>query len=64
VVEGGVGLEGSRAYVKLRAVDSLTDRKVWADVFDCDLSDLVAVNARAADRIAAAIVSELRSPQH
>ena len=64
VVEGGVGLEGSRAYVKLRAVDSLTDRKVWADVFDCDLSDLVAVNARAADRIAAAIVSELRSPQN
>lgn len=63
VVEGGVGLEGSRAYVKLRAVDSLTDRKVWADVFDCDLSELVSVNARAADRIAAAIVAELRSPQ-
>jgi adenylate cyclase len=63
VVEGGVGLQGSRAYVKLRAVDSLTDRKVWADVFDCDVSELVAVNARAADRIAAAIVAELRSPQ-
>jgi len=59
VVEGGVGLQGSRAYVKLRAVDSLTDRKVWADVFDCDVSELVAVNARAADRIAAAIVAEL-----
>lgn len=63
VVEGGVGLEGSRAYVKLRAIDSLTDRKIWADVFDCDLSELVAVNARAADSIAAAIVTELRSPQ-
>jgi TolB-like protein len=63
VVEGGVGLEGSRAYVKLRAVDSFTDRKVWADVFDCDVSELVAVNARAADSIAAAIVAELRSPQ-
>lgn len=63
VVEGGVGLEGSRAYVKLRAVDSLTDRKVWADVFDCDVSELVAVNARAADSIAAAIVAELRSSQ-
>jgi TolB-like protein len=64
VVEGGVGLEGSRAYVKLRAIDSLTDRKVWADVFDCDVSELVAVNVRAADGIAAAIVAELRSPHH
>jgi TolB-like protein len=61
VVEGGVGVQGNRVYVKLRAVDSRTDRKVWADVFDCDLSELVAVNARAADRIAAAIVLELRS---
>ena len=61
VVEGGVGVQGNRVYVKLRAVDSRTDRKVWADVFDCDLSELVAVNARAADRMAAAIVLELRS---
>jgi len=63
VVEGGVGVQGSRAYVKLRAIDGLTDRKVWADVFDCDLSGLVAANARAADSIAAAIVAELRSSQ-
>lgn len=64
VVEGGVGLEGSRAYVKLRAVDSLTDRKVWADVFDFELSGLIAANARAADSIAAAIAVEMRGPQH
>jgi TolB-like protein len=63
VVEGGVGVQGSRAYVKLRAIDALTDRKVWADVFDCDLSGLVAANARAADSIAAAIVVELPSSQ-
>jgi adenylate cyclase len=61
VVEGGVGVQGSRAYVKLRAIDALTDRKAWADVFDCDLSGLVAANARAADSIATAIVVELRS---
>jgi len=63
VVEGGVGVQGSRVYVKLRAIDALTDRKVWADVFDCDLSELVAVNARAADSIAVAIEVELRSSQ-
>lgn len=61
IVEGGAGVQGSRAYVKLRAVDSRTDRKVWADVFDCDLSDLVAASVRAADNIAAAILAELRS---
>ena len=61
VVEGGIGFEGARAYIKLRCVDSRTDRKVWADVLDCDLSDLVAVNTRAADAIAAAIAGELRS---
>ena len=63
VVEGGVGVQGSRVYVRLRAIDALTDRKVWADVFDCDSSELVAVNARAADSIAVAIEVELRSSQ-
>jgi TolB-like protein len=61
VVEGGIGFEGTRAYLKLRCVDSLTDRKVWADVVDCDVSDVVAVTARAAKSIAAAIAAELRS---
>jgi len=61
VVEGGVGVEGSRVYVKLRAVDSRTDRKIWADVFDCDAGELVPVSARAADRIAEAIATSLRA---
>jgi TolB-like protein len=64
VVEGGVGVQGNRVYVKLRSVDSQTDRKIWADAFDCDVHDLVAVNARAADRIAAAIGAELRNSRH
>ena len=53
--------EGARAYIKLRCVDSRTDRKVRADVLDCDIGDLIAVNTRAADTIAAAILRELRS---
>jgi TolB-like protein len=61
MVEGGVGVEGTRAYVKLRCVDSLTDRKIWADVFDSELSDLVAVNTRAADAIEKAILAQLRT---
>ncbi len=59
IVEGGVGAEGSRIYLKLRAVDSLTDRKIWADVYDCELSQLVETNARAAAKIEAAIQSQL-----
>ena len=53
--------EGSRAYLKLRTVDARTDRKVWADVFDCELSELVAVSTQAADAMTAAIVAEMQS---
>ena len=63
VVEGGVGLEGTRAYVKLRVVDSLSDRKAWADSFDFELSELVPVTTRAASSIAAAIEAERQSSQ-
>ena len=60
VVEGGVGMEGDRVYVKLRAVDASTDRKVWADVFDCDSREIVAVSTGAAGGIASAIEAQLR----
>lgn len=60
VVEGGVGLESGRAYVKLRLVDSTSDRKAWADVFDCPLSEIVASSIHAADRIESAIIPRLR----
>jgi len=62
VVEGGVGLEGTRAYVKLRVVDSLSDRKAWADSYDFELSELVSANERVANSIAAAIEARLASP--
>lgn len=53
-------VEGSRAYIKLRLVDSTSDRKAWADVFDCPLNGLVASSIHAADRIESAIVPRLR----
>lgn len=59
IVEGGVGSEGSRIYVKLRAVDATTDRKIWADVYDYQLGQVVDANARAAAKIVAAIESQL-----
>ena len=62
VVEGGVGVGGNMVYVKLRAVDSLSDRKIWADVFDCEMKDMAERSARAAAAIAAAVETELRSP--
>lgn len=61
IVEGGVGAEGNRIYVKLRAVDALTDRKVWADVYDCEIGELVNVNARVAEEIAAAVGKKIQS---
>ncbi|HYP13564.1 MAG TPA: hypothetical protein VEQ63_06550 [Bryobacteraceae bacterium] len=61
VVEGGVGIEGGRAYVKLRAVDSKTDRKIWADVFDFEIRSLVSVSSQAARAIGSAIEAHMRS---
>jgi TolB-like protein len=61
VVEGGVGIEGDHTYLKLRLVDSTTDRKVWADVFDFTSSQLVPVSSRAGDVVGAAILAQLRS---
>jgi TolB-like protein len=60
VIEGGIGVEGDHAYIKLRAVDASTDRKVWADVFDCDSREIVAVSTRAAASIGSAIEAQLR----
>jgi TolB-like protein len=63
VVEGGVGSEGARIYVKLRVVDALTDRKIWADVYDCEPSQLVGVSTGVAAKIEAAIQSQLPTGQ-
>jgi TolB-like protein len=63
IVEGGLGAEGSRVYLKLRVVDSKTDRKVWADVYDCEVNQLVEVNSRAAAHIAAAVETQLARKQ-
>ena len=61
VVEGGIGFEGSRAYVKLRVVDANSDRKTWAEVYDFEMRDLIATNARVASELAAAIASARRA---
>jgi TolB-like protein len=61
IVEGGVGAEGPRMYVKLRVVDASTDRKVWADVFDCEQNRLAAESDRVAGEIGAALEKEFRT---
>jgi TolB-like protein len=63
VVEGGVGQEGDHAILKLRVIDSQTDRKIWADVFDFMPQEPLAVTSRAANLIGSAIASEVRDPE-
>jgi TolB-like protein len=48
-------------YVKLRVVDASTDRKVWADVFDCEQNRLAAESDRVAGEIGAALEKEFRT---
>jgi TolB-like protein len=55
LVEGGLGVEGDRAFLKLRAVDAIGDRKIWADNFDTAVDDMMATQALAAKSLASAI---------
>lgn len=61
IVEGGLGSEGSRIYLKLRVVDATSDRKVWADVFDAEMNDMPATASRVSKDIAAAVKTRLDS---
>ena len=55
VVEGGMGYEHGQVMLKLRAVDAVSDRKVWADFFTSELDNLSASQSKAADEIAASV---------
>lgn len=55
LVEGGLGVEGDRAFLKLRAVDAVGDRKIWADNFDTAVDDMMAAQTLAAKSLASAV---------
>jgi TolB-like protein/Flp pilus assembly protein TadD len=52
VVEGSVRRDGDRIRVTVQLIDARTDDHVWAEVYDRDISDVFAVQADIAERVA------------
>jgi TolB-like protein len=59
VLEGSVRRSGSQVRVNAQLVDAETDAHIWAERFDCELSDLFALQNDITSRIAVALNSEL-----
>ena len=52
VVEGNVQRAGNRLRVSAQLIDARTDRHVWAQTYDSNLADVLAIQADLAQRIA------------
>jgi TolB-like protein len=52
VVEASVRRAGTRVRIDVRLVDAATDRQIWAESYDRELTDVLAVQAEIAQQIA------------
>ncbi len=59
VLEGSVQRAGNRVHVTGQLVDARTDGQVWAESYDRDLTDVFAIQAELATKIAAALNTAL-----
>ena len=59
IVEGSVQRIGNRVRVQARLIDARTDREVWAQRYDRELTDVFAIEAAVAEEIAGALKERL-----
>ena len=59
VLEGSVRRAGDRVRIVAQLIDAATDRHLWAETYDRDLTDIFAVQSEVARSIAAALEAEL-----
>ena len=62
LMEGSVRRAGTRVRVSVQLIDAVTDRQLWAETYDREMTDVFAIQADIAQRIAAALQATL-SPQ-
>jgi len=62
LMEGSVRRAGTRVRVSAQLIDAATDRHLWAETYDREMTDVFAIQADIAQRIAAALQAEF-SPQ-
>jgi len=59
LLEGSVRRAGSRVRIVAQLIDAETDRHLWAETYDRDLTDIFAIQTDVALQIAAALEAEL-----
>ena len=59
LLEGSVRRAGSRVRIVAQLIDAETDRHLWAETYDRDLTDIFAIQSDVALHIAAALKAEL-----
>ena len=62
LLEGSIRRAGSRVRIVAQLIDAETDRHLWAETYDRDLTDIFAIQSDVALRIAGALEAEL-SPE-
>lgn len=63
IVEGSVQRAGNRVRVEARLVDARTDRQLWSERYDRDLTDVFAIQSAVAEEIAGALRARLSPEQ-
>jgi adenylate cyclase len=63
LLEGSVRRAGSRVRIVAQLIDAETDRHLWAETYDRDLTDIFAIQTDVALQIAAALEAELTSEE-
>ena len=63
ILEGSVRRAGDRVRVVAQLIEASTDRHLWAETYDRDLSDIFAVQAGIAENIASALHAQLAPDQ-
>ncbi len=63
VVEGSVQRSGNRVRVEARLIDARSDKQIWGDRYDRDLTDVFGIQTAVADEIANALHARLSAEQ-
>jgi serine/threonine-protein kinase len=64
VVEGSVQRAGNRVRVEAKLIDARSDRQIWADRYDRDLTDVFGIQTAVAEEIAGALHARLSAAQN
>lgn len=59
VLEGSVRKDGNRVRINVQLIDATTDRHLWAQIYDRELTDVFAIQSELAQEIASALKARL-----